>query len=83
MNLATQFSMKVQILPSRCRSDSIAPRPATGPQRLEAGLNGVPGHTGTSCDPVCPQCHRHACESFAGTGRVCTQCGYCERPLSR
>lgn len=45
--------------------------------------NGVPGHTGTSCDPVCPQCHRHACESFAGTGRVCTQCGYCERPLSR
>ena len=32
--------MRVQILPSRCRSDSIAPRPATGPQRLEAGLNG-------------------------------------------
>ena len=40
MNLVTQFFMKVQILPSRCRSDSIAPRPATGPQRLEAGLNG-------------------------------------------
>ena len=42
MNLVTQFFMKVQILPSRCRSDSIAPRPATGPQRLEAGLNGGP-----------------------------------------
>jgi hypothetical protein len=40
MHLVTQFFMRVQIPPSRCRSDSIAPRLATGPQRLEAGLNG-------------------------------------------
>jgi hypothetical protein len=40
MNLVTQFFMRVQIPPSRCRSDSIALRLATGPQRLEAGLNG-------------------------------------------
>ena len=40
MNLVTQFFMRVQIPPSRCRSDSIAPKLATGPQRLEAGLNG-------------------------------------------
>jgi hypothetical protein len=38
----TQCSMRVQIPPSRCRSDSISPRPATGPQRLEAGRNGGP-----------------------------------------
>lgn len=42
MNLVTQFFMRVQLPPSRCRSDSIAPRLATGPQRLEAGLNGGP-----------------------------------------
>src|SRR5262249_39410873 len=42
MNLVTQFSMRVQIPPSRCRSDSISPRPATGPQRSEAGINGGP-----------------------------------------
>ena len=42
MNLVTQFAMRVQIPPSRCRSDSISPRPATGPQRSEAGINGGP-----------------------------------------
>src|SRR5262249_29620412 len=40
MNLVTQFSMRVQIPPSRCRSDSVSPRPTTGPQRSEAGING-------------------------------------------
>ncbi len=40
MNLATQFSMRVQVPPSRCRSESVSPRPATGPQRSEAGING-------------------------------------------
>src|SRR2546427_5419564 len=34
--------MRVQIPPSRCRSDSLSPRPATGPQRSEAGINGGP-----------------------------------------
>jgi MarR family len=38
----TQFSMRVQAPPSRCRSDSVSPRPATGPQRPEAGINGGP-----------------------------------------
>src|SRR5206468_9235560 len=42
MNLVTQFSMRVQVPPSRCRSDSISPRPATGPQRSAAGINGGP-----------------------------------------
>ena len=42
INLVTQFSMRVQIPPSRCRSDSVSPRPATGPQRSEAGINGGP-----------------------------------------
>jgi hypothetical protein len=41
-NLVTQFSMRVRIPPSRCRSDSVSPRPATGPQRSEAGINGGP-----------------------------------------
>src|SRR5262249_15213447 len=41
-NLATQFTMRVRIPPSRCRSDSVSPRPATGPQRPEAGINGGP-----------------------------------------
>ena len=45
--------------------------------------NGVSGHTGPSGDSVCPQCGSNACQPFAGTGRVCMQCGYCERPLSR
>jgi hypothetical protein len=40
INLVTQLFMRVQIPPSRCKSDSIAPRPATGSQRSEAGLNG-------------------------------------------
>ena len=34
--------MRVQLPPSKCRSDSIAPRLATGPQRLDAGRNGGP-----------------------------------------
>src|SRR2546427_3295859 len=34
--------MRVQAPPSRCRSASISPRPATGPQRSEAGINGGP-----------------------------------------
>src|SRR5262245_63436013 len=42
INLVTQFSMRVQIPPSRCRSDSISPRPATGPQRSAAGISGGP-----------------------------------------
>jgi hypothetical protein len=33
-------SMRVQAPPSRCRSESVFPRPATGPQRSEAGING-------------------------------------------
>src|SRR5205823_13059868 len=41
-NLVTQFAMRVRIPPSRCRSDSVSPRPATGPQRSEAGINGGP-----------------------------------------
>src|SRR5215467_6791833 len=32
--------MRVQVPPSRCRSDSVSPRSATGPQRSEAGING-------------------------------------------
>ena len=39
-NFATQLFMRVQAPPSRCRSDSVAPRPATGSQRSGAGLNG-------------------------------------------
>src|SRR5262249_54506927 len=42
INLVTQLSMRVQVPPSRCRSASISPRPATGPQRSEAGINGGP-----------------------------------------
>ena len=42
INLVTQFSMRVQVPPSRCRSDSVSPRPATGSQRSEAGINGGP-----------------------------------------
>ena len=41
-SLVTQFLMRVQVPPSRCRSDSISPRPATGPQRFAAGINGGP-----------------------------------------
>ena len=32
--------MRVQAPPSRCRSESVAPGPATGSQRSEAGING-------------------------------------------
>jgi hypothetical protein len=38
--LCNSVSMRVQIPPSRCRSESISPSPATGPQRSEAGING-------------------------------------------
>jgi hypothetical protein len=34
------MAMRVQVPPSRCRSDSISPRSATGPQGPEAGRNG-------------------------------------------
>jgi hypothetical protein len=34
------------------------------------------------CDPLCPQCHKPACQPYAETGRVCMQCGYCERPTT-
>src|SRR5216683_6130575 len=34
------ISMRVQAPPSRCRSDSVSPRSATGPQGAEAGING-------------------------------------------
>jgi hypothetical protein len=40
MNLVTQFSIRVQVPSSWCKSDSVSPRPATGPQRSEAGING-------------------------------------------
>ena len=40
MNLVTQLSMRVQAPPSRCRSDSVSPSLATGPQGAEAGING-------------------------------------------
>jgi len=43
--------------------------------------NGVHPHTGTGCDPVCPQCGKNACQPYGLGGRVCMQCGYCERPL--
>jgi len=33
-------AMRVEAPPSRCRSDSISPRSATGPQGSEAGING-------------------------------------------
>jgi hypothetical protein len=42
MNLVTQLSMRVQAPPSKCRSDSVSPSPATGPQGAEAGINGGP-----------------------------------------
>jgi hypothetical protein len=42
INLVTQLSMRVEVPPSRCRSDSITPRLATGSQESEAGLNGGP-----------------------------------------
>ena len=32
--------MRVEAPPSRCRSDSVSPRSATGPQGSEAGING-------------------------------------------
>jgi hypothetical protein len=45
--------------------------------------NGVHGPASPAVNPVCPQCGRHACAPFGGTGRICMQCAYCERPLSR
>jgi hypothetical protein len=42
MNLVTQLSMRVQAPPSKCRSDSISPSLATGPQGAAAGINGGP-----------------------------------------
>jgi hypothetical protein len=42
MNLVTQLSMRVQAPPSKCRSDSVSPRSATGSQRSGAGINGGP-----------------------------------------
>jgi hypothetical protein len=36
--LCNSVSMRVEVPPSRCRSDSVSPRPATGPQRFEAGI---------------------------------------------
>jgi hypothetical protein len=51
VNLVTQCIMRVQVPPPRCRSDSISPRPATGPQRSEAGRNGRPWQP-QSGDPV-------------------------------
>ena len=42
IHFVTQCIMKVQVLPSWCRSDSISPRPATGPQRSEAGIKSGP-----------------------------------------
>jgi len=51
MNLVPQFPMRVRLPPSRGRSDSVSPRPATGAQRPAAGRNGGPWqpHAG---DPV-------------------------------
>ncbi len=39
-NLVTQLFMRVQAPLSRCRSESVSPRSATGSQRSEAGING-------------------------------------------
>ena len=39
-HLVTQFTMRVQAPPSKCRSESVSPRPVTGSQGLEAGING-------------------------------------------
>src|SRR5215467_7065210 len=41
-NLVTQFIMRVEGPPSWCRSDSLSPRSATGPQRSGAGIKGGP-----------------------------------------
>jgi hypothetical protein len=41
-HLVTQLAMRVQIPPSRCKSESVSPRPATGSQGTEAGINGGP-----------------------------------------
>src|SRR2546421_11886002 len=38
--LCNLMAMRVQVPPSRCWSDSISPRSATGPQGPEAGRNG-------------------------------------------
>jgi hypothetical protein len=42
INLVTQLAMRVQAPPFRCRSESVSPRSATGPQGSEAGINGGP-----------------------------------------
>ena len=42
VSLATQLFMRVEVPPSKCRSDSVSPSPATGPQRAEAGIKGGP-----------------------------------------
>ena len=38
--LCNSVSMRVEAPPSRCRSDSVSPGSATGPQGSEAGING-------------------------------------------
>ena len=42
-NLVTQLFMRVQAPPSRCRSDSVSPRLATGSQGLKRGSTAEPG----------------------------------------
>ena len=37
-------------------------------------------HNDVPTEAVCPQCHRSACQPYGHNGRVCMQCGYCERP---
>ena len=58
--------------------------PATNGHAVPSA-NGQPHSAGSqevspTHNPVCPQCGKPACQPFAGTGRVCMQCGYCERP---
>jgi hypothetical protein len=43
--------------------------------------NGVYPHLPPVANPMCPQCASNACQPYGIGGRVCMQCGYCERPL--
>jgi hypothetical protein len=54
MHVVTQCIMTVPVLPSWCRSDSLSPRPASGPQRAEAGRKSGPWspHAGSPVEQV-------------------------------
>jgi hypothetical protein len=63
-NPCNSMSMRVQAPPSRCRSDSVSPRSATGPQGPEAGRHGGPWTPPSGC-PV-----SHASLGSASAGVV-------------